>query len=244
MARSIIHRTCCATDRLLASATRLNRASLCFSSRTDVTVISGVWVLDFAITSRSLDEVTTKSTPNLLRELDYGSLSSRERKTLASVLLQMPERDEARGARITRLREDRDLSQPQVVRGLEEQEGGHVVSLRGYQTWEAGGNIKGENLIALARYHGVDPQWIKRGDTPEPKPGDTVLNADDRERLDRIEEQLEELNRKLDKILNPPKTADPKKQRADEKAKAVASEGSTRRKAKPSTAPASRAKNR
>jgi hypothetical protein len=58
------------------------------------------------------------------------------------------------------------------------------VTLRAYQSWEAGGGIAWPNLQRLAEIHGVSTNWLEHGDE---KPHAA------RSQLDRIEHKLDEV---------------------------------------------------
>lgn len=84
-----------------------------------------------------------------------------------------------------------------MVELLRERAGAHVVTLRGYQAWEAGGGIKWENVKVLAEVLGQSPEWLMNGDetdTPDllggPLAGETT-------QLDRIQADLAEIKQAL-----------------------------------------------
>lgn len=120
----------------------------------------------------------------------YVPGSSRGPRSVTTLLAQMA--DLARGERIKGLRDDRHLSQPAVVDLLEKKAGARVVTLRGYQAWEAGGGIKWENVKVLAEMHGVAPEWIMSGDEAHPETPDLMSELDG-DRLARIEQRLSQL---------------------------------------------------
>lgn len=105
----------------------------------------------------------------------------------------------AQGERIRALREGRHLSQPQVLRGLEEQEGAQVISLRGYQLWEGSKpkkpkGIKWENAVALAKFFEVDPEVLVTREVGSVTTPDLMQRMDgNRSQLDRIEALLVEI---------------------------------------------------
>jgi transcriptional regulator with XRE-family HTH domain len=81
--------------------------------------------------------------------------------------------DLARGERIKALRRARRLTQPAVVELLEDHAGASVVTLRGYQAWEAGGGIRWDNAKLLADVLGVDAEQLMTGAEGPPSPLDS-----------------------------------------------------------------------
>lgn len=145
------------------------------------------------------------------RNLVIGS--SQRPRSLSTLLDQMA--DLQRGARIKELRHANHLKQPAVAERV-------PVTLRAYQEWEAGGGIAWENVKALAKIFGVDPDYILSGpkaETPSlPRVG----------QLDRIEQKLDQLLAAL-KTASP---SDPRDQALD------IAEGRTKPPAKPRPATA------
>jgi len=118
--------------------------------------------------------------------------------------------DEERGQRIKALRDRRHLSQPAVVEGLDKLARRKVVTLRGYQTWEAGGGIRWENVKVLAAFHQVEPDYILTGQEPEAPDLLDSLNGDTR----KLEERLDRIERKLDELLADKQPSKPSKREA------------------------------
>lgn len=88
--------------------------------------------------------------------------------------------DRARGERMRQLRRERGLSQEDVARELD-------VTAKTYGNWERGLGIHPKNARRVADYFGVDIGEIL-------EPADDSAAAD---RLDRIEERLDEILRRL-----------------------------------------------
>jgi transcriptional regulator with XRE-family HTH domain len=128
--------------------------------------------------------VKTKSTP---REAGFVSATSRKERIAATFRLQVARDERQRremGARIRELRESRGLKQQYVADYIGK-------TLRTYQMYQAGDIDPGqEALEKMAELFEVTPQFIMRGDTPEPF-GPTVADID--RRLQHIEAQLDEL---------------------------------------------------
>lgn len=108
-------------------------------------------------------------------------------------LLQQMERDLQRGARI------RDLREPIPQPAIAEKVG---VTLRAYQEWEAGGGIKWENVLRLARVLGADPDFILGGAErlreqaereANQQPADSLLQG--------LDAKVDQLAAKLDTLL-------------------------------------------
>lgn len=89
--------------------------------------------------------------------------------------------DLARGERIKALRETRRLTQPAVVELLDARAGARVVTLRGYQAWEAGGGIRWDNAKLLAEVLGVEAEHLMAG-----FPDEEI----DKSQLDQIQAEL------------------------------------------------------
>lgn len=124
----------------------------------------------------------------------YVPGASRGTRSVATLRAQME--DLARGERIKTLRTDRHLSQPAVVDLLEKKAGARVVTLRGYQAWEAGGGIRWENAKVLADVFGVEPEYVMAGDGERgPVPDLSLIHGDG------DDSQLAEIDRKLDLII-------------------------------------------
>lgn len=122
-------------------------------------------------------------TKAMVRERDFAKVASLDRRRLATLLSQMAaDIDQERGERLQELRRGKgNPPQPLVAAAV-------GVSLRTYQSWEAGGGIRFDNREALAKYFGVSISYIVGGETP-----DVIgsLNGE-RTQLDRIEEKLDE----------------------------------------------------
>lgn len=181
-----------------------------------MTMCSG-FVLDFAIASGvSYNVMETKSTHTQALTRPVTSRFPRNGNTLAaleSFVTQAqsfidgaqpdPNMDTDRGQRIKLLREQKHLSQPAVVEQLEKLHGAPVVTLRGYQTWEAGGGLRWEKLKVLAQLHHVTPDYILSGEHPPEQP--PAEEPDLHERLDKLEEGQRRIEEKLDKLLKQPR---------------------------------------
>jgi transcriptional regulator with XRE-family HTH domain len=147
----------------------------------------------------------------------YVNMSSRRPRSVTTLLAQMA--DLARGERIKALREERHLSQPAVLDLLEKRAGAKVVTLRGYQSWEAGGGIRWENTKVLADVFEVSPEWIMSGretaelETPSPfAQADQVQDVRDefRQDVDALREQMERMEQFMLRA-----SADAKQERQD-----------------------------
>lgn len=123
---------------------------------------------------------------------DYRQNTWTLREARSTFMRQMA--DHARGEHLRQLRSRRGLSQEDVARAL-------GVTAKTYGDWERGGGIHPSNAKKVARYFRVKPGEIITPDIdPEVAPVETVLSAEDAERLRRIEEMLEELLRRADEL--------------------------------------------
>jgi transcriptional regulator with XRE-family HTH domain len=102
----------------------------------------------------------------------------------------------ARGERIKQLREESPYTQPVLA----EQVG---VTLRAYQRWEEGGGIEWDHLEKLAEIHGVDVQWIHKGEEQGVTPDvlATLNGADDiRSELGRLVEAVARMDETISEL--------------------------------------------
>lgn len=152
--------------------------------------------------------MNTKSRP---AKNNYVPGASRQPRSVATLRAQME--DLARGERIKARRQALRLTQPAVVDLLAKRAGAQVVTLRGYQTWEAGGGIRWDNAKVLAEVLDVDPEKLMVGgpyvdarETPDPfATADSDLFA----RLDQLEAKIDKASaerddhvRELERLLN------------------------------------------
>lgn len=147
--------------------------------------------------------MNTKSRP---AKNNYVPGSSRQPRSVATLRAQME--DLARGERIKARRQALRLTQPAVVDLLTQKAGAQVVTLRGYQAWEAGGGIRWDNAKVLADVLGVDAEklmvggpYVDKGETPDPFPVTTE------DRLGRLEEQLRAIQGTLEELVTQLATA-------------------------------------
>lgn len=114
----------------------------------------------------------------------YVPGSSRGPRSNATLLLQMAQAAEKQAevaARIRELREDARLPQPAIAEKV-------GVTLRAYQSWEAGGGVSWPNLAKLAKVFQVSEEYLLYG--PEGgKPPTTQMDRIER-KLDTILEHL------------------------------------------------------
>jgi transcriptional regulator with XRE-family HTH domain len=126
----------------------------------------------------------TKST---LRERSFVSGTSQFERIASTFRLQVARDEQQRremGQRIKEMRAARNLKQQTIADTV-------GVSLRQYQNWQAGENTPDpDHLDKLAEILKVTPEWLLRGDTPDPF---TASRGSSNEQLDRIETILEAL---------------------------------------------------
>lgn len=109
--------------------------------------------------------------------------------------------DVARGERIQELRKEKRITQDDMPWKLREFNGNtHVISRRGYQLWEAGEGISWKRAKILAEFFQVPVEEV--AERVEDKTNGViplrVLNgAPTAEQLDRIEEKLDEILKRL-----------------------------------------------
>jgi transcriptional regulator with XRE-family HTH domain len=110
---------------------------------------------------------------------------SQNAERLASFRRQMA--DFARGERLRQLREGRHLSQEDAAHEI-------GVSAKTLRSWEHGGGIRWRNVEVLGEFYGVDPnELIEREGTEQTAASLAAIH----EQLDRMEEQIAELSRRL-----------------------------------------------
>ena len=143
--------------------------------------------------------------------------------------------DYARGEKLRELRSARGLSQEEVAAAL-------GVTAKTYGAWERGGGIHVTNAKRIARYFKVKPGELVAPDIQQEPPA-TVLSEEDSERLRKIEERLEELDRKLDRLLTPSED-DPQSDDLEDAAQAVGDAIATARPSKRAPSRGSRANRR
>lgn len=127
--------------------------------------------------------------------------SPRTVRTLRLLLTQAEEQQELMdaqrkieiGQRIKELREASPYPQPVIARAV-------GVSLRAYQKWEAGGGISYDNAERLANFHGVEVDWILKGNTTDAANLEGVSPADQPNILEQL---LREVLSRLDELAGP-----------------------------------------
>lgn len=97
--------------------------------------------------------------------------------------------DLERGKRISAAREAKRLTQTAVVGLINTRAGTRLITIRGYQSWEAGGGIRWPKMEILAEVLGVAPEYLMLGD-PLPDPDPFADRRTGESQLDRIERLL------------------------------------------------------
>lgn len=137
----------------------------------------------------------------------FANISSRSRSWPRSVALELALENRAIGRHIAELRERAHLTQPAAA----DKAG---VSLRGYQKWEGGESRPNwANLEKLADVFGVKPEEIVGSVSPQEEPR--------AEQLDRIEEKLDEILKRLDAPLEQPREDDADLERSRDAAERI-----------------------